>query len=111
MNRALADHFSYYCMVNCHLLSYAICKYIERRLVDGSINDTDNFGLCFIYAEENKGARIRAHLDKHLLRDVTPVDLPKLQDYVKHITRVEEGVKSASSVDPVRCGITSCRLI
>ncbi|XP_067936891.1 E3 ubiquitin-protein ligase rnf213-alpha-like [Watersipora subatra] len=69
LNRALADPNSYYCMVNCHLLNYDVCRVIETRLSNTADDTVKDYGLAFIYAEEKRDARIRAYLDKYLVKN------------------------------------------
>lgn len=102
MNRALSDPLSYYCMVNCHLLSYEICRYIEKRLTHFSDNEHKNFGVAFIYDEEAKDARIVALLDNYLIKQHSMCCKESLCQFVKRGLSVPSGVKSACQVDPDR---------
>ncbi|XP_067940322.1 E3 ubiquitin-protein ligase rnf213-alpha-like [Watersipora subatra] len=61
--------FSFYCLVNCHLLKYDVCRIIENRLSNLADHEVDSYGLAFIYAEEARDARIKAYLDKQLVRN------------------------------------------
>ena len=103
MSRALNDPFSFYCMVNCHLLGYKVCSYIETRLTNTADDTVKQYGLAFIYAEEKRDARIRAYLDKHLVKNVQLTAHDKLRDYVQEILTVPQEIRlSASTVDPTR---------
>mgnify|MGYP001803125186 CR=1 FL=1 len=103
MSRALNDPLSFYCMVNCHLLGYDVCRYIESRLTNTADDALKKYGLAFIYAEEKRDARIQAYLDKHLVKNMHLTEPEALQDYVQKILTLPEDVKlSACSVDQDR---------
>ena len=103
LNRALNDPVSFYCMVNCHLLKYEVCRLIENRLNNLADLKVKTYGLAFIYAEEVKDARIRAYLDKQLARNCQLADVTSLKDYVCRLLHVPWSVaKTASTVDPDR---------
>lgn len=103
MSRALNDPLSIYCMVNCHLLGYDVCRYIETRLTNTADDTVKTSGLAFIYAEEKKDARIRAYLDKHLVKNMQLTEPERLQSYVQKILTLPDNVRlSACSVDPNR---------
>ncbi|XP_067936897.1 E3 ubiquitin-protein ligase rnf213-alpha-like [Watersipora subatra] len=99
LNRALADPNSYYCMVNCHLLSYDVCRVIETRLSNTADDTVKDYGLAFIYAEEKRDARIRAFLDKNIVKNCQPAKLAVLREYVENSLKVP---KDNLSVDPDR---------
>ena len=103
LNRALNDPVSFYCMVNCHLLKNDACELVENRLNNLADHTVNTYGLAFVYAKEEKDARIRAYLDKHLAKNCSLAEESKLKDYVNSILRVPESVqKTASCVDPKR---------
>lgn len=101
MNRALFDAKSFYCMVNCHLLSFEVCRDIEDRLSKLGDHPIESYGLAFIYAEEAKDARIKSYLDKHLTRDSRLDDMSNLKAYVSRIliSRTLNCNSAASCVD------------
>ena len=92
LNRALADPNSFYCMVNCHLLSYEVCRLIETRLSNTADDKVKDYGLAFIYAEERKDARIRTYLDKNIVKNAQLADVPKLSKYIKKVLLLPESV-------------------
>ena len=50
LSRALSDRSSFYCMVDCHLLEFEMCRYIQMRVTElDEINKVDDYGLAFIY--------------------------------------------------------------
>ena len=50
LSRALSDRSSFYCMVDCHLLEFEMCRYIQMRVTElDDINKVDDYGLAFIY--------------------------------------------------------------
>ena len=90
-------------MVNCHLLSYEVCRLIETRLSNTADDKVKDYGLAFIYAEEKRDARIRAYLDKHLVKTPEYAKLPQLQKYVEQLLMIPDSVsQSACTVDPSR---------
>ena len=100
MLRALTDPHSYYCLVNCHLLSYEMCRHIDAKLTSkADIKAGNDLGVAFIYAEEARDTRIRVYLDKYLVRDVMPPSPQELQNYVMKILRSDRAT-SACDVDP-----------
>lgn len=102
LNRALADKESVYCVVNCHLLTYDICRTIENRLTQ-TADDHKDYALIFIYAEEAKDARIRAYFDKQLVKNAQPAKPEVLEQYVQRILQLPAGTqKSACLEDPDR---------
>ncbi|XP_067936895.1 E3 ubiquitin-protein ligase rnf213-alpha-like [Watersipora subatra] len=105
LNRALADPNSYYCMVNCHLLSYDVCRVIETRLSNTADDTVKDYGLAFVYAEEKRDARIRAFLDKNVVKNCRQANLAVLREYVGNSLKLP---KNNYSVDP---GRYSARLI
>lgn len=101
MNRALYDEQSFYCVVNCHLLSFEVCREIEDRLSKLGDHMIENYGLAFLYAEEAKDARIKAYLDKHLIREHTLAEITEIKEYTQRILThrsADYGI-SASKVD------------
>jgi len=88
-------------MVNCHLLKYDICQSIENRLNNLADFKNNSFGLAFIYDECAKNSRIRAYLDKYLLRNVQITDVKKLKSYVQELLTTNVQM-SACCVDPER---------
>jgi len=103
LNRALSDPDSFYCMVNCHLLSYEVCRFIENRVSDATEEGNKDYGLALIYAEEVREARIRAYLDKYLVKNPMLADKKKLTAYVTRILTVPPDVLvSACHIDPER---------
>ena len=109
MNRALFDEKSFYCMVNCHLLSFEVCREIEDRLSKLGDHAVENYGLAFIYAEEAKDARIKSYLDKHLTRDSRLAEMSRLKAYVMEIltSRSHSADSAASCVDINRFDLLS----
>ena len=99
LSRALADPNSFYCMVNCHLITYEVCRFIETRLSSITDGRVKNYGLAFIYAEEKRDARIRAYLDKHLIKNPVPAELEDIRNYVKKVLTEHRSEKSACDVD------------
>jgi len=102
LNRALNDPMSFYCMVNCHLLTYKVTQVIENRLNNLADHTIDSFGLAFIYDERAKNCRIKVYLDKHLVKNPMIVDEASLRAYVSALLKVDDCIESASSVDPDR---------
>ncbi|XP_067936886.1 E3 ubiquitin-protein ligase rnf213-alpha-like [Watersipora subatra] len=101
LNRALADPNSYYCMVNCHLLNYDVCRVIEDRLGNTADDTVKNYGLAFLYAEEKRDARIRAILESYLVKNPAQADIQQLQKYLaKTLLKIPSRTKSAGKVDP-----------
>ena len=50
LSRALSDRSSFYCMVDCHLLEFEMCRYIQMRVTElDEINKVNDYGLAFIY--------------------------------------------------------------
>lgn len=102
LNRALSDPYLFYTMVNCHLLKYDVCRVIEKRLNSMADQKIKSYGLAFIYAKEEKDSRIKAYLDKYLVKDSPIVDDLHLQKYVKGILTISNHSKSACCVDKDR---------
>lgn len=103
LSRALADNVSFYCMVNCHLIDYEICKEIEEKLSRARDQRNVNYGIAFIYDDEFKDARIRAYLDKHLVKNHAITTVRRLTDYVANILAGPSSVsESACAADPNR---------
>ena len=97
------DPLSFYCMVNCHMLGYDVCRSIETRLSNTADDTVKSYGLAFIYAEEKRDARIRAYLDRYHVKNVKLSTPAKLKKYVQGILRFPDEVAlSASSVDPTK---------
>ena len=66
-------------------------------------NKVKDFGLAFIYASEAKDSRIRAYLDRQLVRNAVPSDLKTLAAYVAKITTIPSQIsRSAADVDQTR---------
>ena len=90
-------------MVNCHLLRFEVCRIIENRLNNLADLKVKNYGLAFIYAEEAKDARIRAYLDKQLVKNWQLAEQPCLRKYVQKILHVSKALpKTACCVDSER---------
>ena len=89
-------------MVNCHLLNYEVCRLIETRLSNTADDKVKDYGLAFIYAEEKRDARIRAYLDKHLIKKPDYTELSTISQYVMKILKVPESKQSACVVDRER---------
>ena len=89
-------------MVNCHLLKFECSKVIETRLSNlADVKPT--YGLAFIYDEKVKDARIKAYLDKQLVRNFSYADKNKLKAYVQGILEVPEELTATNySIDPDR---------
>ena len=104
MNRALYDETSFYCLVNCHLLSFEVCREIEDRLSKLGDHQVQNYGLAFIYDEQSRDARIKAYLDKHLIGFHPMAEISKIRDYVQMILAARSSSYdfTASSVDSTR---------
>ena len=103
MNRALNDQCSFYCVVNCHLLRYEVCRVVEDRLSKLASLSKKQFGLAFIYDIKAKDARIKTYLDKQLAKSYELASVEKLQAYVKQILQAPEDVEvSKWCVDPDR---------
>ena len=82
-------------MVNCHLLKFEASRVIEARL--SNLADVKvKYGLAFIYDEEVKDARIRAYLDKQLVRNFAYADKDRLKAYVQGILKVPEEVTTTA---------------
>lgn len=110
LNRVLADPDSFYCMVNCHLLSSDICRMIDNRFSNNLGEMVKNYGLVLIYAQEYNDARIRAYFDKHLVKNSQLAKPSSLKEYVAKMVKVPDSVKdTACSVDPNRF-VTKCML-
>jgi len=103
LNRALNDPLSFYCMVNCHLLDYEVCRVVENRLSNTTDDTVKDYGLAFICAEEKRNARICLYLGNHLVKNPLLTDLHTLSHYVLQMLTVPEKVtKTACSVDKSR---------
>lgn len=102
MNRALSDLQSYYCMVNCHLLHYDVCQFIEKRLNNFHGKEVKDYGLAFIYDEESTGARIVAILDRYLIKQHPILPEQSLSKFVKNMLTVPKIAKAACCVDHER---------
>lgn len=61
-----------------------------------------DYGLAFIYAEEKKDARIRAYLDKNLVKNRAIAKADDLTRYVAQILKIPDSMKNqtAAIVDP-----------
>ena len=82
-------------MVNCHLLKFEVSKVIEERLHNWA-DIKVKYGLAFIYDEEVKDARIRAYLDRQLVRNFEYADKDRLKAYVQSILKVPEEVTTTA---------------
>ena len=104
MNRALYDETSFYCLVNCHLLSFDVCRDIEDRLSKLGDHQVQNYGLAFIYDEQSRDARIKAYLDRHLIGFHPIAEISNIRDYVHMIlaARTSAHDVTASCVDSTR---------
>lgn len=103
MNRAFNDKLSFYCMVNCHRLRFEVCREIENRLSNMADNTTPDYGLAFIYSSRAKDARIKAYLDKNLVRNPIIADKRDIAAYVERIMKHSNmDIRSASEVDQSR---------
>ena len=103
MNRALNDQCSFYCVVNCHLLQYEVCRVVEERLSKPASLSNKRFGLAFIYDIEAKDSRIKTYLDKQLAKSYELASVERLQAFVKNILQTHEDVEAAKwCVDPDR---------
>jgi len=88
-------------MVNCHLLSYEVCRFIENRLSSTGDDKVTTYGLAFLYAEEAKDARIRSYLDKNLVKNVKLAPMADLAAYVEKLLKLPDSVRSSASLaDP-----------
>ena len=104
MTRALHDETIFYCLVNCHLLSFDVCREIEDRLSKLGDHQVQDYGLAFIYDEQVRDARIKAYLDRHLIGFHPLAEIPKIRGYVHKIlaARTSAHDASASCVDSTR---------
>ena len=59
------------------------------------------YGLAFVYDKEYKDARIRAYLDKYLIKNPDIIKMEKLKAYVEQILTIPRSVTTtASYADP-----------
>ena len=88
-------------MVNCHLLTYEVCRLIETRLSNTADDKVKDYGLAFIYAEERRDARIRSYLDKNVVKNYQITELTQLCQYVKKVLLLPS-TYSMATADPDR---------
>lgn len=89
-------------MAFCEKLSFSACKEIELRISKLADNKNKQFGLIFLYAKEEPNARIRAYLDKYLVKTASQLDQDQLKEYVLNRIFSQKSGDSASTVDPDR---------
>lgn len=93
MQRALVDPYSYYCLVNGHLLSYEYCKVVDNWINSVQTKKTP-YGLAFICSDEHRGAPIRGYIDRYIIKEHKAADIDVIRGYVNSILCTE------SSPDP-----------
>lgn len=102
INRALKDRESIYTMAHCEKLTFSACKEIELRVSRFSDSNNEKLGLVFLYAKEDSNARIRAYLDKYLVKTASLLEPEQLRDYVSTRIFHSDTDTSASIVDTDR---------
>jgi len=100
VNRALKHTQSFYCMVNCHLLNTSACQYIETRLSEREDNDKSDYGLVFLYDEDESKCRIRSSLKKDLIKKYNIKSTSSLEKMVEKLLKVVDYENPVTAVDP-----------